>query len=89
MPEQAFLARNYVENSKKGEKDPRGAFRSLTDSGVHESGIVGPLRSSSFSLPSVERALVEMEGGINDSTNHADTRVMSRKVCYCDYHLAH
>jgi len=62
-PEQAFLAKNYDENAKKPDRDPRGAFRNPTElSGA--AGIVGPLGSSSFNLPNVERALTEMEVGM-------------------------
>ena len=61
VPEQAFLAKNYDENSKKPDRDPRGMFRNPTESSG--AGIVGPLGSSSFSMPNVERALSEMEGG--------------------------
>ncbi|KAH9482492.1 Cytoplasmic dynein 1 light intermediate chain 2 [Psilocybe cubensis] len=71
-PEQAFLAKNYDENSKKGDRDPRGAFRNPQDFAGAAAGIVGPLGSSSFSLPNVERALSEMEtgvGGIGITTN--------------------
>lgn len=64
MPEQAFLAKNYDENSKKGDRDPRGAFRNPQDFAGAAAGIVGPLGTSSFSLPSVERALTEMESGM-------------------------
>ncbi|KAA1473378.1 dynein 1 light intermediate chain [Dentipellis sp. KUC8613] len=60
-PEQAFLAKNYDENSKKPDRDPRGAFRNPAE--TTGAGIVGPLGSSSFNLPNVERALSEMEGG--------------------------
>ncbi|KAG6910765.1 hypothetical protein DXG01_007652 [Tephrocybe rancida] len=63
-PEQAFLAKNYDENAKKPDRDPRGAFRNPTDLAGATAGIVGPLGSSSFSLPNVERALTEMEVGI-------------------------
>ncbi|KAH9833682.1 dynein light intermediate chain-domain-containing protein [Rhodofomes roseus] len=59
-PEQAFLARNYDENSKKPDRDPRGAFRNPNENIA--AGIVGPMGSSSFTLPNVERALTEMEG---------------------------
>jgi dynein light intermediate chain 1, cytosolic len=61
-PEQAFLAKNYDENSKKP-LDPRSAFRNPADENT-TAGIVGPLGSSSFNLPNVERALTEMEAGI-------------------------
>ncbi|KAF9462076.1 dynein light intermediate chain-domain-containing protein [Collybia nuda] len=63
-PEQAFLAKNYDENAKKPDRDPRGAFRNPADLAAAAAGIVGPLGSSSFNLPNVERALTEMEVGI-------------------------
>ncbi|KAG6813441.1 hypothetical protein H0H92_011138 [Tricholoma furcatifolium] len=63
-PEQAFLAKHYDENAKKPDRDPRGAFRNPTDLTGASAGIVGPLGSSSFNLPNVERALTEMETGI-------------------------
>ncbi|TFK43813.1 dynein light intermediate chain-domain-containing protein [Crucibulum laeve] len=61
IPEQAFLAKNYDENSKKSDRDPRGAFRNPADLAGAAAGIVGPLGSSSFNLPNVERAMAEME----------------------------
>ncbi|RDB20102.1 Cytoplasmic dynein 1 light intermediate chain 1 [Hypsizygus marmoreus] len=64
VPEQAFLAKNYDENAKKPDRDPRGAFRNPADLTGAAAGIVGPLGSSSFNLPTVERALTEMETGI-------------------------
>ena len=64
VPEQAFLAKNYDENSKKSDKDPRGAFRDPAEFAGASAGIVGPLGSGSFNLPNVERALSEMESGI-------------------------
>jgi len=67
-PEQAFLARNYDENSKKSDRDPRGAFRNPQDFAGAAAGIVGPLGSSSFNLPNVERALSEMEIGIGGTS---------------------
>jgi dynein light intermediate chain 1 len=69
MPEQAFLAKNYDENAKKPDRDPRGAFRNPVDLTGAAAGIVGPLGSSSFSLPNVERALSEMEVGIGTTAN--------------------
>ncbi|KAG6845425.1 hypothetical protein H0H87_009332 [Tephrocybe sp. NHM501043] len=63
-PEQAFLAKNYDENAKKPDRDPRGAFRNPAELTGASAGIVGPLGSSSFSLPNVERALTDMEVGI-------------------------
>ena len=62
VPEQQFLAKNYDENSKKADRDPRGAFRNPTDA-ESAAGVVGPLGSTSFNLPNVERAMVEMESG--------------------------
>lgn len=62
-PEQVFLARHYDENAKKPDRDPRGAFRNPTEGGPATAGIVGPLGSSSFTLPNVERALTDMEQG--------------------------
>ncbi|OSD04587.1 DLIC-domain-containing protein [Trametes coccinea BRFM310] len=58
-PEQIFLAKNYDENAKKPDRDPRGAFRNPNETAA--AGIVGPMGSSSFNLPNVERALTEME----------------------------
>ncbi|KAF8655336.1 hypothetical protein AX16_003109 [Volvariella volvacea WC 439] len=63
VPEQAFLAKNYDENAKKPDRDPRGAFRNPADIAGASAGIVGPMGSSSFNLPNVERALTEMESG--------------------------
>ncbi|KZP20124.1 hypothetical protein FIBSPDRAFT_542861 [Athelia psychrophila] len=61
-PEQAFLAKNYDENSKKPNQDPRNAFKDPMANAA--AGLVGPLESSSFNLPSVDRALTEMEAGV-------------------------
>ncbi|KAN0140383.1 hypothetical protein V8E53_001592 [Lactarius tabidus] len=48
---------------RRADRDPRGIFRTPTDaSAAPAAGLVGPLGSSSFSLPTVERALAEMEG---------------------------
>ncbi|KAG6850638.1 hypothetical protein H0H93_010830 [Arthromyces matolae] len=62
--EQVFLAKHYDENAKKPDRDPRGAFRNPIDLAGASAGVVGPLGSSSFNLPNVERALSEMETGI-------------------------
>ncbi|KAF7352424.1 Dynein 1 light intermediate chain [Mycena venus] len=65
-PEQAFLAKNYDENAKKPDRDPRGAFRDPADSMRSAAGLVGPLGGMpSFDLPTVDRVLSEMEIGIN------------------------
>lgn len=59
-PDQALLAKNYDENA---DRNPRGIFCTPTGaSAAPVAGIVGPLGASSFSLPTVERALAEMEG---------------------------
>lgn len=71
-PEQAFLAKNYDENAKKPDRDPRGAFRNPADLTSAAAGIVGPLGSSSFSLPTVERALTDMEVGIGGGAGAAN-----------------
>ncbi|KIY73831.1 DLIC-domain-containing protein [Cylindrobasidium torrendii FP15055 ss-10] len=60
VPEQTFLAKNYDENAKKSDRDPRGAFRNPADLET-SAGIVGPLGNGTFSLPNVVRALSEME----------------------------
>jgi len=68
-PEQAFLSKNYDENARRADRDPRGMFRSPVDATAPPAaGLVGPLGSSSFSLPAVERALAEMEGGSSSTT---------------------
>jgi len=67
-PEQAFLSKNYDENARRADRDPRGIFRTPTDASAPAPGIVGPLGSSSFSLPTVERALAEMEGASAGAT---------------------
>ncbi|KAG1782850.1 dynein light intermediate chain-domain-containing protein [Suillus placidus] len=80
MAEQAFLTKHYDENAKKPDRDPRGAFRNPTDTAA--AGIVGPLGSSSFNLPNVERALSEMEAGMGmaSSLNTSTTADGARRV---------
>ncbi|KAJ6560463.1 dynein light intermediate chain-domain-containing protein [Mycena capillaripes] len=69
-PEQAFLAKNYDENAKKPDRDPRGAFRDPADAMRGAAGLVGPLGGMpSFDLPTVDRVLSEMEIGIGGSAN--------------------
>jgi dynein light intermediate chain 1 len=68
-PEQAFLLKNYDENARRADRDPRSIFRTPTDaSAPPAAGLVGPLGLSSFSLPTVERALAEMEGSSSGAT---------------------
>ncbi|KAJ7228234.1 dynein light intermediate chain-domain-containing protein [Mycena pura] len=67
MPEQAFLAKNYDENAKKPDRDPRGAFRDPADPTRAAAGLVGPLGIPSYDLPTVDRVLAEMETGIGGS----------------------
>lgn len=75
-PEQTFLQQHYESLAKDPGRDPRATFRqpavavdgasiiaSAGGAGGVGVGVVGPLGSSSFNLPSVEKALVEMEGG--------------------------
>jgi len=72
MPEHQFLAMHYESN-----RDPRQTFRNPAESNSVSSpgaGVVGPMGSSSFSLPTVERALVEMEGGDRDRGSERDSR---------------
>ncbi|KAI0082346.1 hypothetical protein K474DRAFT_1585636 [Panus rudis PR-1116 ss-1] len=68
-PEQIFLAKHYDENTRRADRDPRGAFRNPTEN--PSAGIVGPMGSSSFNLPNVEKALTEMEGGISSTTTNS------------------
>ena len=65
IPEQTFLQRHHETLSKDPARDPRASFRQPSADGgtTSSSGVVGPMGSSSFSLPSVERIFVEMEGG--------------------------
>lgn len=65
-PEQAFLKVHWDENAKRPDKDPRNTFRDPND--VHglggTSGVVGPMGSISFQMPTVERVLGVMEADI-------------------------
>ncbi|GJE84573.1 dynein 1 light intermediate chain [Phanerochaete sordida] len=74
-PEQVFLAKNYDENSKKADRDPRASFRNPTEN--PSAGIVGPMGSSSFNLPNVERALTEMEGAHKAPGVLSDTIILA------------
>ncbi|KAJ6490435.1 dynein light intermediate chain-domain-containing protein [Mycena vulgaris] len=67
-PELTFLAKNYDENAKKPDRDPRGAFRDPASAGPARA-LVGPLGIPSFDLPTVDRVLSEMETGIGGSAS--------------------
>lgn len=68
-PDQALLAKNYDENARHADRNPRGIFRTPTDaSAAPVAGLVDPLGASSFSLPTIERALAEMEGYLGRCT---------------------
>ncbi|KAF8256827.1 hypothetical protein EI94DRAFT_1836480 [Lactarius quietus] len=68
-PEQGFLAKKYDENARQAYRNPRGIFHTPNDaSAPPAAGLVGPLGSSPFSLPTVERALREMEGSCAGAT---------------------
>ena len=60
--EQTFLAKYCIENARCADRDPRGLIRPTTDgSAPPATGLVNPFGLSSFSLPTIERALAEME----------------------------
>ena len=62
-PEQAFLAKNYDENARHADHDPRGIFLTPTVASAPPAArLVGALGLSSFSLPTAKRVLAEMEG---------------------------
>jgi len=91
MPEQQFLAMHYEANAKSSDRDPRQTFRAPADPmQSFGAGVVGPMGSSSFSLPTVERALVEMEGGgTNERSADRDSRRANavRRVSYLPFYL--
>ena len=66
---------------KKSDKDPRGAFRNPTDFAGAVASVVGPLGSSSFNLPNVERAFSEMKSGIGPA-NTPDYKKIWRQSKY-------
>ncbi|KDQ08260.1 hypothetical protein BOTBODRAFT_118858 [Botryobasidium botryosum FD-172 SS1] len=62
-PEQAFLARYHETLAKDPDRDPRGPFRPQPQNGTeHTGGVVGPMSSSSFTLPSVVKVMTELDG---------------------------
>lgn len=64
----SFLVKNYDENARHANRDSCNIFCISTDASVAPRGPVGPLGSSPFSLPKVERVLAEMEGSGADAT---------------------
>ncbi|ELU45645.1 dynein 1 light intermediate chain [Rhizoctonia solani AG-1 IA] len=62
-PDQSFLSKHYESLQKDPNRDPRAQFRPdpATAQGTG-AGVVGPMGSSSFSLPSVEKAMMDMDG---------------------------
>jgi hypothetical protein len=77
VDEQVFLRSHYEALQKENAKDPRAQFQQRSVSG-EASGVVGPMGSTSLSLPSVERAL-ERDSG-DDLT--ARLGRMGRKVTF-------
>ena len=68
-PKQAFLTKNYDENARRADRDPRGIFYIATYvSAPPDAGLVEPLCSSSFSLLTVDCTLAEMEGSDTGAT---------------------
>lgn len=69
--EQAFLARQLEALMKDPNRDPRASFRHAVNSaaanedaqGGQRFGVVGPMGAGGLTLPGVEKAMAEMEGG--------------------------
>ncbi|CUA69359.1 Cytoplasmic dynein 1 light intermediate chain 2 [Rhizoctonia solani] len=62
-PDQAFLSKHYEALQKDPNRDPRAQFRpDPATTPAAGAGVVGPMGSSSFSLPSVEKAMMDMDG---------------------------
>ncbi|KAL5636721.1 hypothetical protein ACGC1H_000627 [Rhizoctonia solani] len=62
-PDQAFLSKHYEALQKDPNRDPRAQFRpDPATAQTAGAGVVGPMGSSSFSLPSVEKAMMDMDG---------------------------
>ncbi|KXN92343.1 Cytoplasmic dynein 1 light intermediate chain 1 [Leucoagaricus sp. SymC.cos] len=80
IPEQTFLLKHYDENSKKPDRDPRASFRNPADLTTGApAGIVGPLGSSSFSMPHVERVLNDLENSTISPSTSVNPAVDPRK----------
>jgi len=71
IPEQTFLKEHWDENAKRADKDPRNTFRDPNDpQGLGgASGVVGPMGSISFQMPTVERVLGTMETDIGGTAD--------------------
>jgi dynein light intermediate chain 1 len=74
MPEQAFLAKHYDENARKPDS------RMSSGNPADLAGVVGPLQSSSFSLPNVDRALSDMETGIGVAAPPISSNAEARRL---------
>ncbi|CCO28208.1 Cytoplasmic dynein 1 light intermediate chain 1 AltName: Full=Dynein light chain A [Rhizoctonia solani AG-1 IB] len=61
-PDQSFLSKHYDTLQKDPNRDPRAQFRPDPAAQGTGAGVVGPMGSSSFSLPSVEKAMMDMDG---------------------------
>ncbi|CAE6479493.1 unnamed protein product [Rhizoctonia solani] len=62
-PDQNFLSKHYEALQKDPNRDPRAQFRpDPATTQTAGAGVVGPMGSSSFSLPSVEKAMMDMDG---------------------------
>ena len=74
MPEQAFLAKHYDENARKPDA------RTSSGNAADLAGVVGPLQSSSFNLPNVDRALSDMETGIGVAAPPISSNAEARRL---------
>ena len=96
-PEQTFLQRQLESLQKDPNRDPRASFRqaaaavsasSAVDGGANAAGVVGPMGAGGLSLPGVERAMAEMEGGSAEEMKEKFARLgrrVSRCCCCCCY----
>lgn len=74
MPEQTFLAKHYDESARKPDA------RTSSGNPADLAGVVGPLQSSSFSLPNVDRALSDMETGIGVPAGSISSNAEGRRL---------
>ncbi|KAK4688250.1 dynein cytoplasmic 1 light intermediate chain, partial [Tremellales sp. Uapishka_1] len=78
-PEQAFLSRQLDILQKDPNRDPRASFRAAAASASATSGVVGPVDSGGLSLPGVEKAMAEMEGGTAEDLKERFARIARRE----------